>query len=125
MASVVASEAAWSGHQWIEPNPRRVSLASSQTVLQHRCVRCGREFVTVESSGECYAVYASAVSFHRLSDEVTQRWVSEECPGRHIEADDKERAEKIVAHMPVGKAAISNSGFLGVPTPHNREQKAG
>ena len=106
MASVKTpeAEAAWSGHHWIQPKPRHVTLASGQSVLQWHCVKCGREFITVETSGLCHAVYASALSFYRLSDEVTERWTSEACPGRRMDADDTDRAEKIIAEMPVGQS---------------------
>ncbi len=91
MTSIFSSNARWKGHQWSELNARRLELASGDSALQRHCVRCGRSFVIVESSGECYAVYASAFSFHRLSDEVTLSWTNDPCPGSRMARDDHDR----------------------------------
>jgi hypothetical protein len=38
-----------------------------------------------------HAVYASVLCFYRLDDEVTQRWLSEPCPGKRLASDDEDR----------------------------------
>lgn len=86
-------------HQWLA-KPRRLAVEPSNTVVQHHCVRCGRDFVTDPSSNSSYAVFVSAISFHQLSDQVTQRWLSEPCPGRHLSRDDEDR-NKIIAALRV------------------------
>jgi len=60
-------------HQWLS-NPRRLAVEPTNPVLQHHCVRCGRDFVTDRSSNSTYAVFVSAISFDQLEDEVTKRW---------------------------------------------------
>jgi hypothetical protein len=69
--------ATWGDHQWLQPRPRRFELESGESVFQRRCTRCGRGFVVDLSSGARHAVHASIFSFHRLHDEVTQRWLGE------------------------------------------------
>ena len=64
--------------------------------MQHHCSRCGRDIVTVLSSGARHAAYTSVLCFYRLDDEVTRRWLSEHCPGAHLASDDEDR-KKIVS----------------------------
>ena len=63
-------------HEWLERKGRQVEIESGQA-LQFHCVRCGRDFIKVLPSGSHYAVYVSIVSFFRLDDKVTARWLSE------------------------------------------------
>ena len=85
----------WNSHQWPQANPRRVEIEPGKPVLQRHCVRCGRDFVTDPSLGSSYAVFVSATSFHRLADEVTERWVREPCHGERLPSDDEDRNKKI------------------------------
>jgi hypothetical protein len=55
--------------------------------------RCGRDFITLSSTGSCYATCLSAVSFFRLADEVTERWLAEDCPGKRLPGDDVDRGK--------------------------------
>jgi hypothetical protein len=97
------SDAGWNGHQWPQPSPRRVEIGPGKLILQRHCIRCGRDFVTEPSSGNRYAVFVSAISFHRLDDEVTERWLKELCLGQRRPGDDEDRKRKI-AEFPVFKA---------------------
>jgi hypothetical protein len=85
----------WNTHRWLVAK-RHLAIKPENIVLQHHCALCGREFVTDPSSNASYAVFASAISFDRLSDEVTKRWLSEPCPGMRLSLDDEYR-NKIVA----------------------------
>jgi hypothetical protein len=49
------------------------------------------------SSGTAYAVLVSAMSFHRLEDEVTERWLKELCPGKRLPSDDADRGRKVAS----------------------------
>jgi hypothetical protein len=83
----------WNTHLWLA-KPRPLAIESGQTVIQHRCDRCGRDFVTDISSNRVLAVFVSVVSFYQLSDEVTTRWLSDACPGRHLSSDENDRPQK-------------------------------
>ena len=89
----------WNTHQWLA-KPRRLAVEpnkhSSTTPL--RPVRSGLRHGS--SSNSSYAVFVSAISFDQLSDQVTQRWLSEPCPGRHLSRDDEDR-NKIIAALRV------------------------
>jgi hypothetical protein len=78
-------------HQWHGRKAPHLKIDLGGLVLQHHCGRCGRDIVTVLSSGSRHAVYASVLCFYRLDDEVTERWLSEPCPGRHLAIDDEAR----------------------------------
>jgi hypothetical protein len=98
----------WNTHQWLS-NPRRLAVEPSNAVLQHHCVRCGRDFVSDPSSNGNYAVFVSAISFDQLEDEVTKRWLSEPCPGRRRSSDDEDR-NKIVAALPISHTPRDSAG---------------
>jgi hypothetical protein len=89
------SDAAWSSHRWLLPQPRRLEVESGEPVLQRHCVQCGRDFITDVSLGRRYAVFVSATSFHRLADEVTARWLREPCLGKRPTSDDEDRNKRI------------------------------
>jgi hypothetical protein len=105
---VEVKDETWNTHQWLS-NPRHLAIEPGNAVLQHHCVRCGRDFMTDPSSNRSYAVFASAISFDQLSDEVTKRWLSEPCPGRRLSLDDEDRT-KIVAAL-----RVSDSTDLSLP----------
>src|SRR5216683_7113183 len=66
-------------HKWYERKEPHLKIESGEAVVQHHCGRCGRDIVTVLSSGARHAVYASVLCFYRLDGEVTERWLNEPC----------------------------------------------
>jgi hypothetical protein len=62
----------WTTHYRIS---RRLALAPGQPLIQRVCNDCARAFVDECSTGERYAVHVSIFKVHRLSDEVTSRWL--------------------------------------------------
>jgi hypothetical protein len=90
-------------HEWVWPHDRRVEVEPGYMVAHRQCKRCGRNFITILSSGDCHAVFVGAVSFYRLDDEVTERWLREPCPRVLLpENGDQERrvAELRVLNVP-------------------------
>ena len=77
--------AAWESHSWMIC--RTLELDPEITLIQHTCRACGRNFVDEMRSGNLYAVHLGAARFNRLSDETTNRWLAEPCPGKRIESD--------------------------------------
>jgi hypothetical protein len=92
----------WNGHEWLRLNARQLEIERGHLVEQRRCMRCGRDFLRDLSSGLRYAVAVSILSFHRLADEVTERWRREVCPGERRPEDDDDRERKI-AELPVSR----------------------
>jgi hypothetical protein len=70
---------------------RRLKLVPGQPLIQQDCHECGRAFVDECSTGEWYDVHVSIFKLHRLSDEVTSRWLSEKCPTEHLMTDEADR----------------------------------
>jgi hypothetical protein len=89
------SDAGSNGHEWLQLNARQLEIERGHLVEQRHCVRCGRDFITDLSSGLRYAVAVSILSFHRLADEVTERWLREVCSGERRSGDDNDRERKI------------------------------
>jgi hypothetical protein len=78
-------------HRWYERREPHLKIETGAAVVQHHCGRCGRDIVTVLSSGARHAVYASVLCFYRLDDEVTERWLNEPCPGERLQSDSDDR----------------------------------
>src|SRR5262249_31479133 len=83
------------GHQWLERREPHFKIETGETVVQHRCLLCGRDLVTVLSSGKRYAVHVSVLFFYRLNDEVTERWLNDPGPGKRLPRDDEDRNTQI------------------------------
>ena len=109
----------WNTHQWLS-NPRRLAIEPGEAMMQHHCVRCGRDFLTSMSSNETYAVFVSAIIFDQLSDEVTKRWLSEPCSGRHASSDDGDH-NQIVAALPIFQEDLSGSAAGLFGRQHSKE----
>ena len=65
---------------------KSIILASpkkTRTVLFFRCRRCGRDFAQGLNGAGWHAAYIGLLKVELLADDVTQRWLSTECPG-HI-----------------------------------------
>lgn len=85
----------WSGHKWRDANARQLQVKAGQAVLHQHCVQCGRDFLMDLAWRRARAVSISAVSFHQLDDAVTERWITESCPGTHLPGDEEDRKKKI------------------------------
>ena len=84
---MTTNPASWLTHDWFS----RPLQLDDKPVIQHICRRCGRTFAE-EETGERYAAHASIFMLHRLSDEVTARWLAEPCPQERLQADLDEDA---------------------------------
>jgi hypothetical protein len=101
--SIKTSNGNSGGHRWYELKEPHLIIESGEAVLHKHCVQCGRDIVTVLSSGTRHAVYISVFYFYRLDNEVTERWLSEHCPGKRLTSDDEDR--KRVMHRIPGAAS--------------------
>jgi hypothetical protein len=93
------------------PPPR---TGSCQPLIRRVCTDCGRTFVDDCSTGERFAVHVSIFKIHRLSDEVTSRWLSEQCPAQYAAGDDVDRRTHCIAEaadnaIPASPAATANA----------------
>jgi hypothetical protein len=80
-------------HYWIS---RRLEVVPGQPVVHQVRRDCGRGFIEESSTGELFAAHASVFLLHRLSDEVTSRWLSEKCPGKPLQQDNADRQTRFV-----------------------------
>ena len=89
------SDTGSNGHKWRDANPRRLQVGAGTPVLHQHCVQCGRDFLMDPTSRRARAVSVCAVSFHQLDDAVTERWLTESCPGTHLLGDEEDRKRGI------------------------------
>jgi hypothetical protein len=98
----------WNTHDW---SSRRLKLVPGQPLIHQGCRRCGRAFVDELSTDERYAVYVSVFIFHRLSDDVTAHWLSEDCPAERLMADDADRQTRFLGGS---RSAVAERASEGV-----------
>jgi hypothetical protein len=101
----------WNTHCWMS---RRLALAPGHPLIQRVCNDCERAFVDECSTGERYAVHVSIFKVHRLSDEVTSRWLSEQCPAQPLAGDEADRRTRFIPKaeayaMPASPATTANA----------------
>jgi hypothetical protein len=82
----------WNTHDWVS---RDLDFIPGQLLIQQVCRGCDRGFVDEFSTGMRYAVHFTLFKFHRLSDEVTSRWLSEDCPAESLMADETDRLTRL------------------------------
>jgi hypothetical protein len=102
--------AAWNTHDWTS---RSLELVPGHRLIHYDCRECGRAFVDEYSTGERYAVHVSIFIFHRLSDEVTARWLSEGCPVKCRNADEEDRETRFIGRLSRSAPGASNGLNLG------------
>jgi hypothetical protein len=67
-------------HRWWK---REVQI-DHRTILHWHCKICGRDFTRPRTDSEWKAVHVGGLNFDLLDEETTQRWVSQDCPGRRL-----------------------------------------
>ena len=67
-------------HRWSE---QKVSI-KGRPFLHRRCQICERDFARLLVETKWQAVHVGVLSLDFLDDEITQRWVSQDCPGRPL-----------------------------------------
>ena len=83
----------WNTHDW---TTRNLELVPGHPLIQQACRACGRAFIDECSTGERYAVHISIFVLHRLSDEVTANWLTENCPPQRVMADEADRQTRFL-----------------------------
>src|ERR1700730_7184942 len=108
----------WTTHCWIG---RRLVVAPGQPLIEHVCTDCARAFVDECSTGERYAVHVSIFKVHRLSDEVTSRWLAEQCPVQYLAADEADRRTRYIpkaADNAIAASSVTTANALKCSAEH-------
>jgi hypothetical protein len=53
-----------------------------KSIYYHRCSRCGREFGMGLNGGGWQAIHVGLLRIDLLAESVSDRWLSEQCPGQ-------------------------------------------
>ena len=93
-STVLLSPGPSATHNWTQPDGRRLELQPGKRLIHRRCTSCRRNFVHDLTTKEWYAVFPRVLDFERL-DEVSQRWLAEECSGQYQAADDRARKTQV------------------------------
>ena len=79
-------------HLFLQKLPRRIEQDGGIVFLLH-CSACGRDYVQAEPSTQWHAAYVGIFLVELLPKDVTERWFTQRCPGRRLEADANDRAK--------------------------------
>ena len=79
-------------HYWSDGNDYHGIRQDGVTINHRRCDRCGRDFGKGFNGDRWEAAYVGILRIERLARSVTQRWLSEPCPGEVRREDDELRA---------------------------------
>ena len=83
-------------HTWSDGEPRAVQQ-DGRILLHQCCTVCGRDFALGFNGIYIWdAVYVGPGRIERLPSNVTERWVSENCPLQKLTADDTDRGLIVV-----------------------------
>src|SRR5215472_6843726 len=98
-------------HLWAE---QQVSI-KGRTFFHRRCQICERDFARSLVEGEWRAVYIGVLSLDFLDEKITQRWMSEDCPGRPLPGEAN--SERIQPPGEVHSSAQRGTGNRREPRP--------
>jgi hypothetical protein len=83
----------WDTHQWSRSLGQTVGIGAKY-VVHRSCVVCGRNFIVDLDSDDLCAVNFALLQFHRLTPEVSQRWLRENCPGQQLPGDENDKVTR-------------------------------
>ena len=63
---------------------------NGKSIYYHRCFRCGRDFGLGLNGGGWLAINVGLLQIELLADSVSDRWLSEKCPGQPLWVQDGE-----------------------------------
>jgi hypothetical protein len=74
-------------HVWADDDIPHQITQDGEVLFHHRCVRCGRDFVQSSDGTGWQAAFLGVQRIEPLAASVTERWVTEDCPGRLLTED--------------------------------------
>jgi hypothetical protein len=77
----------WESHDWKVKTLESVS-AGGGSMLAFTCRACERKFTHTTANNRAWATSGDGTA---LADEVTSRWLVQNCPGRPGKSDNKDR----------------------------------
>jgi hypothetical protein len=77
-------------HTWLLADGRRLEPEAGKPLVHRLCTVCKRNFVHDVTAKDWYVAYPRLLDFDRLVS-VSQRWLSEACPGRYLTTDEDAR----------------------------------
>ena len=83
------------GHEWSDGKNAHIINQDGTTIFHRRCLRCGRDFGQgFDGHYQWQAAYLGLSRIEPLPPAVTEKWMSEECPGDILESDADDRASR-------------------------------
>jgi len=76
-------------HLWADHEAREMIVEGKPQRL-YRCSLCRREFAREADQGSWRAVRVGTFQVESLADSLSEKWISEPCPGRSAEGERKD-----------------------------------
>ncbi|HTW86502.1 MAG TPA: hypothetical protein VMD75_00725 [Candidatus Binataceae bacterium] len=80
-----------STHTWLLPKGRKLNIVPGTPLVHRLCTSCQRNFVHDLNKNEWYAAFPRMFDFERYDDEISARWLTEECPRTCVTFDEEAR----------------------------------
>ena len=82
-------------HLWSDGAAAHQVQQDGQTILHHRCIRCGRDFAQgLDQTYGWQAAHVGLLRIELLARCVSERWLGEPCPGQIPPGDDIDRSTR-------------------------------
>jgi hypothetical protein len=111
------------GHVRADGDMRRQITQDREIILPHRCLRLRPRFPAKNDHTRWQAATVGTLRIEPLADSVTERWVTEDCPGRLLADDCRSRATRQGQGTKAGGAQCrilrgnAPKNFSPLPTP--------
>jgi hypothetical protein len=81
-------------HLWSDGDSPHQIIQDGRTIVHHRCLLCGRDFGFELDGSGWHAIYVGLLRVECLADEVTARWLLEDCPKQMLASDELDRVAR-------------------------------
>jgi len=81
-------------HSWSAQDAPRKIHQDGRLLLHHRCERCCRDFGFELDGSGWHAIYVGLMRVELLAENVSRKWLIDECPGRPLPEDEGDRATR-------------------------------
>jgi hypothetical protein len=98
-------------HVWADGDMPRQITQDGEIIFHHQCLRFGRDVLQKnDHDARWQAATVGTLRIEPVADSVTERWVTEDCPGRLLADDCRSRATRQAGAPKAGGAMPNFAG---------------